>query len=265
MLAQPILVKGRIKLKQFDPGYSAGLDKTKTKERTAELGRRIGELQQLLYANSRQAVLLVFQGIDASGKDGVVRSVLADVNPAGVEVANFKVPSEEERAHDFLWRVHRAVPRYGNIGVFNRSHYEGVLAERVLGIVPREVWRERYEQIVDWERMLVANRVVLLKFFLHLSREEQAERFRDRLSNPKKHWKFSPADLEVRERWDDYAEAFEDMLNRTSHPAAPWHVVPADRNWFRDHVVADVVVRALEALQLKWPRAKEDYSKIRIR
>lgn len=258
------VVKGRIRLKQFDPGYSGDLDKTRTKAKTAALGQRIGELQQLLYANASQAVLLVFQGIDASGKDGAVRSVLHEVNPAGVHVANFKVPSEEERAHDFLWRIHREVPRYGLIGVFNRSHYEGVLAERILGLVPRPVWKQRYRQIVDWERILVENGVVLLKFFLHLSREEQAERFRERLENPKKHWKFSRTDLEVRARWDDYAKAFEDMLNHTSHRGAPWHLVPADRNWVRDYLVAETVVAAMEALKLAWPKAREDLSKIKI-
>lgn len=267
MRVQPTVIKaskGGIRLKDFDPAYCAGLDKAATKDRTATLAVRIGELQELLYANSTHAVLLLFQGMDASGKDGVVRTVLRDVNPVGTEVANFKVPSAEERAHDFLWRVHRAVPRYGNIGIFNRSHYEAVLVERVLKIVPRKVWFARYQQSIDFERMLVANRVVLLKFYLHLSHEEQAERFRERLENPQKNWKFSHADLQTRGRWDDYAHAYEDMLNATSHAAAPWHIVPADRNWYRDYVVADVVVRALEALRMKWPKPAEDLSKIRI-
>jgi PPK2 family polyphosphate:nucleotide phosphotransferase len=265
MHQQPIVIKGRIKLKDFDPGYSAGLDKDKTKELTTRLGRRIGEMQELLYANSNCAVLLIFQGMDASGKDGSVRSVFRHVNPAGVEVANFKVPSAEESAHDFLWRIHKAVPRFGNLGVFNRSHYEAVLAERVLEIVPRKVWMRRYAQIVDFERMLVENRVVLLKFHLHISRKEQAKRFRERLSNPKKNWKFSHADLTTRQHWDDYIDAYEDMLNATSHAAARWQVVPADRNWYRDYVVADAVVRALKGLHLKWPKSKEDLSKIRFK
>ena len=265
MRSSSTLVKGKIRLKQFDPGFTGGMDKAKTKEKTAALTQRIGELQQLLYANSSQAILLLFQGIDASGKDGAVRSVLHEVNPAGVHVANFKVPSEEERAHDYLWRIHREVPRYGMIGVFNRSHYEAVLAERILGLVPESGWTQRYRQIVDWERILAENGIVLLKFFLHLSREEQAERFRERLENPKKHWKFSSADLAVRERWDDYAKAFEDMLNRTSHRHAPWHLIPADRNWVRDHFVAQTVADAMEALKLTWPKPREDLSKIEIR
>jgi len=264
MKTQPLLAAGRIKLSRFDPRYDAGLDKEKTRARTEADTRRIGELQQLLYANAHHALLLVFQGLDASGKDGSVRSVLQQVNPAGVETANFKVPSAEEMAHDFLWRVHRAVPRYGSIGVFNRSHYEAVLVERVLKIVPRPVWTQRYEQIVDWERMLAQNRVVILKFFLHLSREEQAERFQERLGNPKKNWKFSPSDLTTRERWDDYIEAYEDVLSRTSAPHAPWHIVPADRNWYRDHVIARATVQALEALDLKWPKPARGLSRVRV-
>jgi len=189
---------------------------------------------------------------------------LRHVNPAGVETANFKVPSSEERAHDYLWRVHKVVPRFGNIGVFNRSHYEAVLVERVLKIVPRNVWSRRYKQIVAFEQMLEENNVLLLKFYLHTSKEEQAERFKERLANPKKNWKFSEADLKTRQHWDDYMQAYEDMLNRTSHEAARWHLVPADRNWFRDHVVAHTVVRAMEDLKLKWPKPKEDLSKIRI-
>ena len=265
MQKQPIVITGRIRLKDFDPAYCAGLDKGKTKEKTDRLGRRIGALQELLYANSNCAVLLIFQGMDASGKDGSIRSVFRHVNPAGIEVANFKVPSAEESAHDFLWRIHKAVPRFGNLGVFNRSHYEAVLAERVLGLVPRQVWRKRYAQIVDFERLLVANRVVLLKFHLHISREEQAERFKERLANPQKNWKFSQADLTTRQHWADYIDAYEDMLNATSHPAARWHLVPADRNWYRDHVIAHTVARALDDLKMKWPKPAEDLSKIKIR
>src|SRR5882724_4844819 len=240
MKPQPVVIKGSIRLKHFDPGYSDGLNKEKARARTKEHWARIGELQQLLYANSRHAVLLLFQGMDASGKDGSIRNVLQHVNPAGVETMNFKVPSDEERAHDFLWRHHKAIPRLGNIGVFNRSHYEAVLAERVLGIVP-------------------------LKFCLFISRREQAVRFRARLADPHKHWKFSQADLTTRQHWDDYIDAYEDMLNATSHRHARWNLVPADHNWYRDFVVARTVVRALEALKMKWPKSKQDFSKIRFK
>ena len=262
---QPLIARGKIRLKNYDPRYCADLDKDKTKEKTDALRLKLDDLQQLLYANSSHALLLLFQGMDAAGKDGSIRSVLHQVNPAGVETANFKVPSDEERAHDYIWRVHCATPRYGNIGVFNRSHYEAVLVERVLGIVSKHVWTRRFEQIVAWERMLAENNVVLLKFFLHISKEEQAERLRERLENPKKNWKFSKADLAAREHWDEYQQAYEDVLTNTSHTAGPWHIVPADRNWYRDHVVAETVVAALENLHLRWPKPKEDLSKIKIK
>lgn len=265
MKQQPVVITGKIKLRHFKSDYCAHRAKEETKKRTKELGRSLGDMQQLLHANARHAVLLLFQGMDASGKDGAIRTVLKYVNPAGVETANFKVPSDEEAAHDFLWRIHHAVPRHGHIGVFNRSHYEAVLAERVLGLVPRKVWSQRYAQIVDFERMLTANGVVLLKFYLHLGRDEQAARFKERLSNPQKNWKFSHADLATRQHWDDYIEAYEDMLNATSHPAAPWHLVPADRNWYRDFVVAEAVDQAVRKLKLKWPKPTEDLSKIRIK
>jgi PPK2 family polyphosphate:nucleotide phosphotransferase len=261
---QALIPQGRIRLKEFDADYCGGLEKDKAKEKTEAFAKEIGELQELLYANSTHAVLLLFQGMDASGKDGAIRTVLEHVNPAGVETANFKVPSEEERAHDFLWRVHKAVPRYGNIGVFNRSHYEAVLAERVLKIVPKGVWSKRYAQIVDFERMLAANRVVLLKFHLHISREEQAERFRARLAEPHKNWKFSRADLKTRELWGEYMRAYEDMINATSHADAPWHVVPANRKWYRDYAIGKTVVKAIQALTMRWPKAKEDLSKIKF-
>jgi PPK2 family polyphosphate:nucleotide phosphotransferase len=265
MHSQPVVLKGKIKLKQFDPGFADGRDKEKTKGAVEKLRHRIDELQQLLYANSRHTVILLFQGMDAGGKDGAIRSVLHEVNPAGVVTANFKIPSDEERAHDYLWRVHRAVPRYGTIGVFNRSHYEAVLVERILGLVTEKECSRRFEQIVAWERMLAENRVLLVKFFLHLSREEQAERLRERIANPKKNWKFSPSDLEARARWDEYMTAYEDMLSHTSHPDARWHLVPADRNWYRDFIVAETVVRTLEALDLRWPKPTTDLSKIRIK
>jgi PPK2 family polyphosphate:nucleotide phosphotransferase len=264
MKAQPFVIRGKIRLADFDPGDCGGLEKEITKQKADKYGQQVGELQNLLYANSGRAVLLIFQGMDASGKDGSARSVLKHVNPLGVQTANFKVPSAEERAHDYLWRVHKVVPPYGYIGVFNRSHYEAVLAERVLKIVPKKVWSRRYDQIVDFERMLVENNILLLKFYLHISKEEQAERLRERLANTHKYWKFSHADLKSRQHWDDYIDAYEDMLNATSHELARWHLVPADRNWYRDYVITRAVVRAMEGLEMKWPKPQEDLSKIRI-
>jgi PPK2 family polyphosphate:nucleotide phosphotransferase len=262
---QPTVVKGRIKLKDFATDYCADFTKEKAKPLTKNYQKKIGKLQELLYADSRRAVLLVFQGLDASGKDGAIRNVLHDVNPAGVSTANFKVPSEVERAHDYLWRVHQAVPRHGWIGVFNRSHYEAVAVERVLGLVSREQCVQRYAQIVDFERMLTENGVIILKFFLHLGREEQAKRFQERLEIPHKRWKFSSADLETRSKWNEYMAAYEDAINETSTSHARWHVIPADRNWYRNYAIARVVVNAMEDLDLKWPRPKEDLSKIRIK
>jgi PPK2 family polyphosphate:nucleotide phosphotransferase len=264
MNKQPLAITSRIRLRDFDPAHCAGLDKDKTKKKTDQYTRRIGELQELLYANSRHTVLLLFQGMDASGKDGAIRNVLEYVNPMGVQATSFKVPSDEERAHDFLWRVHKALPRYGSIGIFNRSHYEAVLAERVLKIVPRTVWSKRYAHIVTFEQMLVDNHVVLLKFYLHISKEEQAQRFADRLAEPHKRWKFSLADLKTRQLWPHYMQAYEDMLNDTSPPQARWHIIPADRHWVRDFLIAKTVLAAMESLHLKWPEPTEDFSKIKI-
>lgn len=256
MRAQPIVVRGKIRLKDFAADYDAGLEKNSTKERTRKLARRIGELQELLHACGTHALLLVFQGLDASGKDGAIKTLLRDVSPIGIEMTNFRQPSAEESAHHFLWRIQRAIPRFGSIGVFNRSHYEAVLAERVEGGVPPNICRRRNTQMVDFERMLAENQVVVVKFFLHVSRAEQAERLKARRTEPHKRWKFNPRDLITRQHWNAYQLAYEDMLSATSHADARWHLVPADRKWYRDFVIAGAVVRALEGLRLKWPKGK---------
>jgi len=261
---QPVEVRNKIRLKDFDPGFCGGMDKDKAREKTTKLCQRIGELQELLYANSKHALLLLFQGMDASGKDGAIKRVLEFVNPFGVEAASFKVPSAEERAHDFLWRVHAKVPRLGNIGAFNRSHYEDVLIVRVLGLQPPQVWRQRYDQINAFERILTLNVIVLLKFFVHISKEEQAERFRARLEDPAKRWKFSVQDLNIRQHWSAFQKAYEDAVNRCSTDYAPWHIVPANRKWYRDYVIAQITVKALEKLNMKWPLPAEDLSKVKI-
>jgi len=263
-MSQPIKIVSPIRLRDFNPDYHEGLDKDDTREKTERLCERIGELQQLLYADSRHSLLIVLQGMDTSGKDGVVKHVLDAVNPAGVETANFKAPSREELAHDFLWRIHKALPRYGNIGVFNRSHYEDVIAVRVLKLQPPHVWRARYEQINAFEKHLVANNLVVLKFFLHISREEQAERLSERLKDPRKNWKFQPEDLKMRALWNQFMKAYEDAVNRCSTPDAPWHIIPANRKWYRDYIVAKVVVKAMENMRLKWPKPPYDLSKIKI-
>lgn len=261
---QPIRVHGKIDLKRFDPGHTGGLDKQESRVRTALYCERVAELQELLYANADRSVLIVLQGMDTSGKDGAGKRLLEYVTPAGVETTNFKAPSSEERAHDFLWRVHKAVPRHGNIGVFNRSHYEEVLIARVLNLVPEKVWRRRYSQINDFEKILTDNGVVLLKFFLHISKEEQAERLRARINDPRKNWKFQKDDLVMRKHWGHFQEAYEDALSHCSPDHAPWHIVPADHKWYRDHVIAKTVAEAMEELRLSWPEPKEDLSKIRI-
>jgi PPK2 family polyphosphate:nucleotide phosphotransferase len=265
MEIQALELKGNVSLKDLAADDTGGLGKKEAKTLTRKACAEIGDFQELLYANANRAVLLIFQGLDASGKDGAIRSVLRNVNPAGVETAYFKVPSADERAHDFLWRVHRAVPRFGRIGVFNRSHYEAVLAERVLGMVTPKTCEQRYQQIIAFERMLVENGVVLLKFFLHISRKEQRERLIERLENPKKNWKFSEADLRTRKQWHAYGEAYDDALNATNHSNARWHLVPADHNWYRDYLVASATRDALKSLRLKWPKPKEDLSKIKIK
>ncbi|HSU53769.1 MAG TPA: PPK2 family polyphosphate kinase [Candidatus Dormibacteraeota bacterium] len=210
-----------IRLRDFNPDFHEGLDKDKTREKTEKLCQRIGELQQFLYADSQHALLIVLQGMDTSGKDGAVKHVLDSVNPAGVETANFKAPSREELAHDYLWRIHKAVPRYGNFGVFNRSHYESVLVERVMKLVPTQMWRPRYDQINAFEKHLTANNIVILKFFLHISCEEQAERLRARLADSTKNWKFDPDDLKMRAHWGKFMKAYEDAINFCSTHYAP--------------------------------------------
>ena len=269
MKKQPTAITGRIKLKRFAPDYCGRQDKAVTKERTEALGRRIGHLQPLLYANARQAMLLIFQGMDASGKDGAIRTLLQYVNPAGVQTANFKVPSAEEAAHDFLWRIHQAVPRRGQIGVFNRSYYEEVLVVRVhpeiLGaqrlpeaVVSKRIWDERFEDIACFERHLARSGVVVLKFFLHVSKQEQKRRFLERLDTPSKNWKFSVGDVRERGLWREYMTAYEEMICRTSAPEAPWFVVPADHKWFTRLIVAEAVVDALERLDLHFPTLDRD-------
>ena len=263
-MGQPIKVNSKIRLRDFDPDYHEGLDKEKTRQETTRLCIRIGELQERLFANSSHAVLLLLQGMDTSGKDGTTRRVLEFINPAGVQVTYFKVPSAEELAHDFLWRVHKAEPRHGNIGVFNRSHYEDVLVVRVLKLQPEAIWKARYDQINAFERVLVENNVILLKFFLHISKQEQKERLEARLHDPAKNWKFDLSDLEMRAHWKEFQEAYEDAINRCSTTHAPWHIVPANRKWYRNYIIAQRIVSALEKLKMKWPKPKVDLSKVQI-
>jgi PPK2 family polyphosphate:nucleotide phosphotransferase len=263
-MSQPFTITAPIRLSKFNADFHDGLEKEKAREKTAEFCKRIGQLQELLYANSSHALLIVLQGMDTSGKDGATHNVLRDVSPSGVEIANFRAPSSEELSHDFLWRVHKAIPRYGNIGVFNRSHYEDVIIVRVMNLTPRSLWRRRYDQINAFEKYLVENKIVLLKFFLHISKDEQAERLQARIDDPRKNWKFKPDDLKSRAKWAQFMKAYEDAINYCSTSYAPWHIVPANRKWFRDYVIAKTVIRALEGLNMGWPKSDTDLKKIKI-
>jgi PPK2 family polyphosphate:nucleotide phosphotransferase len=223
-------------------------------EQMAPLIERLVELQVALYAESKQALLVVLQGRDASGKDGLTRTVFGPLNSQGCVVSNFKRPTDYELARDYLYRVHHLVPPKGTIGIFNRSHYEDVLVVRVHGLVPKDVWSKRYEQINQFEKMLTENGVTILKFMLHISKDEQKQRLIDRLNDPLKNWKFQVGDLEERKRWADYTEAYEDALERTSTEWAPWYVVPADHKRTRDLLVARQVVDALERMAPRFPK-----------
>ncbi len=255
-VAKKLLVQpGRtMRLKKIDPGSTPGCDsKEKAAKDLPDMLEDLRVLQYRLFAENRRAVLVVLQAMDAAGKDGLVRSVFTGFNPQGCSVTPFKVPSAEERDHDFLWRIHKAVPPFGEIGVFNRSHYEDVLTVRVHGLVPPEVWKPRYDQINTFERQLTANGVTIVKFFLHISRAEQKKRLLERLDDPERNWKFSDGDLTERKCWDDYQAAYEDALGRCSKPDAPWYVIPSDHKWYRNWAVAHILLRTLKEMKLKFP------------
>jgi PPK2 family polyphosphate:nucleotide phosphotransferase len=254
----------RVDLSRIDPAETHGHVKAEaTRELEAGLAR-LTDLQDRLWAEGRHKVLVVLQGIDAAGKDGTLRHVMGAFNPLGCPVSSFKVPSAEEMAHDYLWRIHHRVPGRGEIAIFNRSHYEDVLIVRVHDLVPKSVWSRRYDQINAFERMLVEEGTTILKFFLYIDRDEQKARFQARIDEPDKRWKFAKGDLEERKRWDDYIAAFEDALSRCSTDEAPWYVVPANRKWFRNLAVADILGDALEALDPRYPEPAEDLSTIVI-
>jgi len=256
----------KIKLSDYDPEdksqFSGG--KKEAESRLAELVQKLDELQEVLYAEHKHKLLVVLQALDTGGKDGTIRAVFSGINPQGVHVASFKVPTAEELDHDFLWRVHSQVPGKGELVIFNRSHYEDVLAVRVHKLVPEDVWRQRYTEINNFEQMLAEEGAAILKFYLNLTRDEQKKRLQERLDDPKKRWKFNPADLKERALWDDYTSAYQDAISETSTEWAPWYVIPANHNWYRNLAVASVIVQALEDLKLKYPEPAEDLDKIVI-
>ncbi len=254
----------KVHLADFDPADTAGVKEKEADDRLRELNGRLESLQELLYAEGKHKVLVILQAMDTGGKDGVIRHVFEGVNPQGVAVAPFGRPTEEELGHDYLWRVHQHTPAAGKMVIFNRSHYEDVLVVRVHALVPEAVWSRRYHQINEWERLLGEEGTTILKFYLHISPEEQAERLAARRDDPTKRWKFRLGDLEERRRWSAYLAAYEEVLSRTSTPWAPWYVVPADRKWYRNLVVATALVTALEGLQMAYPEPAEGASGVVI-
>jgi PPK2 family polyphosphate:nucleotide phosphotransferase len=248
----------RVRLARRDPTATYGWAKAKAEPELARQLDRLADLQDRFWAESKRAVLVVLQGIDSAGKDGTINKVMEAFNPQGCPVTSFKVPSTEELAHDYLWRVHRAVPRKGEIGIFNRSHYEDVLVVRVHDLAPKRVWSQRYDQINAFERHLTDNGTTIVKFFLAISKDEQRARFQARYDDPRKRWKFSMGDLEERKRWDDYQAAFDDALSRTSTDHAPWYVIPANRNWFRNLAVATILADTIAGLKPTYPPVAPD-------
>jgi PPK2 family polyphosphate:nucleotide phosphotransferase len=269
---QPFLVPPgqKIKLKDYDPAFTGDFkDKKEAKRKLAVDVARLAALQEVLYAQDVYALLLIFQAMDAAGKDSAIKHVMSGINPQGCQVFSFKAPSTEELDHDFMWRCVRALPERGRIGIFNRSYYEEVLIVRVHPEIlarqqlppetkTKHLWQERFEDINNFERYLSRNGTIIVKFFLNVSKEEQASRFLDRINRPEKNWKFSVHDVKEREHWPDYMAAYEDMFNHTSTDWAPWYIIPADKKWFTRAAVADIIISKLEALQLKYPVVADD-------
>ena len=254
----------RVKLTSIDPADTHGIDKADAIKRLDRNCEKLALLQYQLYAEAGRAVLVVLQGIDAGGKDGTIKHVMSGLNPQGVDVTAFKVPEGPEKRHGYLWRVHNAVPEYGKIGIFNRSHYEDVLVVRVHDLVPKKVWEKRYDQINDFERMLTDNRVHVVKFLLYIGKDEQARRFRERIDDRSKNWKFSAADVKEREYWDQYMDAYTDVLRKCSTEDAPWYVIPANHKWFRNLAVSEILVGTLEGMKLKFPKPSSDLKGIKF-
>ena len=250
----------RIDLSDWDPDGRETFDgkKAEGREELAELTRELAGLQELLYAEHQHKLLIVLQAMDTGGKDGTIRHVFQAMNAQGVRVAGFKRPTQEEQDRDFLWRIHRQVPGRGEIVIFNRSHYEDVLIVRVHELVPKRIWSKRYDHINAFEQMLADEGATILKFYLHISHEEQRQRLQARLDEPEKRWKFDPADIEERRMWPKYIEAYEEVLSRTSTDWAPWHIVPANRKWYRNLVVAQTIVETLKGLEMHYPKVRID-------
>ncbi|MDB5235413.1 MAG: hypothetical protein JWR44_2406 [Hymenobacter sp.] len=262
-----VYVKNKsFRLSQVDPDDTTPFshkpdDRDEAGPRLLKLRQRLSELQELLYAEHSRSLLIVLQAMDTGGKDGAIENLLTGVNPVGVQIATFKAPTSEELKHDFLWRIHAQSPKRGHIGVFNRSHYEDVLITRVHGLIDEKTWKQHYEDINNFEQLLTRNGTRILKFFLHISKEEQAQRLQARLDDPAKNWKFDPNDLKERAYWNDYQEAYEDAMRHCSSDAAPWFVIPANHKWARDLAISEIVVAALEDMNPKPPKVDFDVKK----
>ena len=254
----------RVNLKTIDPDSTKGkLDKKAAEKRVKKLQQRMDELQYLLFAEGKRSLLICLQALDAGGKDGVLRHVITSMNPQGCRVASFKEPSAEEAEHDFLWRVEKQVPSRGEVVVFNRSHYEDVLVVRIHDLVPKSIWSQRYRQINDFERRLTASGTTIIKFYLRISPDEQLKRFAKRLDDPMKQWKISESDYTERKYWDEYRLAYEDALSKCSTEKAPWYVIPSDHKWYRDLMIAEIIVATMEAMRMKLPKPTVDIADIR--
>jgi PPK2 family polyphosphate:nucleotide phosphotransferase len=253
----------KVDLRKIPTGKVVGnWNKATAKKRIEENAEKMADMANFLYAENRRSILLVLQGMDTAGKDGTIRTVMKGVNPRSCQVVSFKRPSEEELDHDFLWRVHQVVPKKGNIGIFNRSHYEDVLVVRVHNLVPEEPWKQRFEQINNFEKLLVENGMTIIKCFLHVGKEEQRIRLQERIENPDKRWKFNVGDLAERKLWDVYQKAYEDALSKCNTEHAPWHIIPSDREWYRNLLVSELMCQTLKKLNPKNPTPAEDYSSI---
>jgi PPK2 family polyphosphate:nucleotide phosphotransferase len=258
--------KTKIKLSDYDADDTGNFeDKERAEAVLCKHQEKLFALQELLYADASSAVLVVLQGLDASGKDGTIRHIFTGVNPQGCQVTSFKEPTPEELRHDFLWRVHRSVPARGMIGIFNRSHYEDVLVVRVHGELSKKELSNRFDEINAFEEMLVRNGTLLLKFFLHISKAEQKDRLQSRIDHPDKFWKVNPSDIKERQSWDDYTAAYEDVFRHCSTKHAPWYIIPANKKWYRNVAISEILVNRLSALKLKYPKPEFDVSKLRVK
>ncbi len=255
----------RIKLSDYDPDYTGEYHKKgEVKEQVKINLKRMADLQELMYAEGKRALLIVLQAMDAGGKDSTIRHVMDGFNPQGCHVVSFGVPTTLELSHDFLWRIHPHAPPRGYVSIFNRSHYEDVLVVRVEELVAKAVWQARYDHINHFEKLLADSGVTILKFYLHISKREQKQRFEERLQRKEKNWKFNPGDLDTRAKWDDYMRAFEDVFARCNHSWAPWYIVPANKKWYRNLVISTAIVEAMEKLDMRYPLAPEGLEHIVI-